>query len=261
MLKPIGLALFCSKDKWGKLHLFQPREGTASLHIPDGILTLTACIALFIISTCFLAVAWWKVKHQHPHYFIPLIAVVSALLLVIQIVEFPVVGGGSTWHFLGGTAVTMILGPWAGMISMTMTLGIQAAMGDGGLSTFGANIFNMAIIGAFSFYLVKLALCRGFSTKKLALGMFMAAFTSNIATALAVGFEIGRFPLVGTLGGVGVTVPGMLIWYIPTGLIEGLVSAALIVAMSKLRGVNLFGLELCRKGNGKKESEVEPVRP
>jgi cobalt/nickel transport system permease protein len=128
------------------------------LHIPDGILDPAACIALFIVSACFLAVAWRQVKNRHPRYFIPLIAVVSALTLVIQFFEFPVAGGGSTWHFMGGTTVTMILGPWAGMISMTMTLGIQAAMGDGGLTTFGANICNMAIIGALSFYLVKLSL-------------------------------------------------------------------------------------------------------
>jgi cobalt/nickel transport system permease protein len=229
------------------------------LHIPDGILDPAVCIALFIISTCFLAVAWWKVKNQHPRYFIALIAIVSALLLVIQIVEFPVAGGGSTWHFLGGTAVTMILGPWAGMISMTMTLGIQAAMGDGGLTTFGANIFNMAVIGALSFYIVKLFMIRGYSTKKLAVGMFIAAFTSNVCTALAVGLEIGLFPLVGNLGGVGVTVPTMLVWYVPTGLIEGLVSSALIVALSKLRGVNLFGLEMCR-GNHKNNKKDSPKK-
>lgn len=237
----------------------QEREQQA-LHIPDGILDPAACIVLFIIATCFIAVAWWKVKNQHPRYFIALIAVISALLLVIQIVEFPVAGGGSTWHFMGGTTVTMILGPWAGMISMTMTLGIQAALGDGGLTTFGANIFNMAVIGGLSFYIVKLFLIRGYSIKKLAAGMFIAAFASNVFTALAVGAEIGLFPLVGNLGGVAVTVPGMLIWYIPTGLIEGLVSSALVVALSKLGGVNLFGLELCKK-NGKKESAAEPVRP
>ena len=230
------------------------------MHIPDGILDPTACIALFIISACFLAVAWWQVKNRHPHYFIPLIAVVSALVLVIQLFEFPVAGGGSTWHFLGGTTVTMILGPWAGMISMTMTLGIQAiALGDGGLTTFGANIFNMAIIGAMSFYIVKLFLFRGYSTKKLAVGMFMASFISNVCTALAVGIEIGLFPLVGNLGGVGVTVPTMLFWYVPTGLIEGLVSSALVVALSKLKGVNLFGLEMCRGNhkNNKKENHTQ----
>jgi ABC-type Co2+ transport system permease subunit len=84
--------------------------------------------------------------------------------------------------------------------------------------------------------------------------MFIAAFTANVCTALAVGVEIGLFPLVGNLGGVGLTVPSMLFWYVPTGLIEGLVSSALVVALSKLGGVNLFGLEICKQRNSEKDS-------
>jgi len=97
----------------------------------------------------------------------------------------------------------MILGPFACVISMTITLVIQAlAFGNGGITTFGANLFNMAAIGAMSFFIVKACLSRGFSTKRLALGMFVASFISNVCTALAVGIEIGLFPMVGTLGGV-----------------------------------------------------------
>jgi cobalt/nickel transport system permease protein len=141
----------------------------------------------------------------------------------------------------------MILSPFAAMISMTMTLGTQAPMGDDGLTTFGANIFNMAIIGALSFLIVKMFLSRGYSTKRLATGMFAASFVANICTALAVGLEIGLFPLVGTLGGTIVTIPTMLIWYVPTGIIEELIASALVVSLSRLKGVRLFGLEPCRK--------------
>jgi len=188
-------------------------------------------------------------KKNYPRYIIPLIAVVSALLLVVQLFEFPVAGGGSTWHFLGGTAVSMVLGPSAGLISMTLTLVIQAALGDGGITTFGANIFNMAIIGVMSFFIVKAYLTRGFTTKRLALGMFVASFISNVCTAVAVGVEIGLFPMVGNLGGILVTVPSMLMWYVPTGIIEGVVASSLIVSLSRLRGVKLLGLEFCRKQN------------
>ena len=188
-------------------------------------------------------------KKKSPRYIIPLIAVVSALLLVVQLFEFPVAGGGSTWHFLGGTAVAMVLGPFAGLISMTITLVIQAGIGDGGITTFGANVFNMAVIGVMSFFIVKTCLARGFTTKRLALGMFVASFVSNVCTALAVGLEIGLFPMVGTLGGVFVTVPSMLMWYVPTGIVEGVVASILIVSLSKLQGVKLLGLELCRKTN------------
>jgi cobalt/nickel transport system permease protein len=199
-----------------------------------------------IIAFGFLAWAWHGIKKKSPRYIIPLIAVVSALLLVIQLFEFPVAGGGSTWHFLGGTAVSMVLGPFAGLISMTITLVIQAAIGDGGITTFGANIFNMAVIGVMSFFIVKMFLSKGLSSKRLALGVFVASFISNVCTALAVGVEIGLFPMVGTLGGIIVTVPSMLMWYVPTGVIEGVVASSLIVSLSRLGGVKLLGLELCR---------------
>ena len=140
----------------------------------------------------------------------------------------------------------MILGPFAGLVSMTITLVIQAAIGDGGMTTFGANIFNMAVIGVISFFIVKLFLSQGFTTKRLALGMFVASLISNVCTALAVGIEIGLFPMVGTLGGIVVTVPSMLVWYVPTGIIEGFVASTLIVSLSKLNGIKLLGLDLCK---------------
>ncbi len=202
---------------------------------------------MYIVAFIFLAWAWHGIKKNHPRYIIPLIGVVSALLFIIQLFEFPVAGGGSTWHFLGGTAVSMILGPFAGLISMTITLVIQAAIGDGGMTTFGANIFNMAVIGVISFFIVKIFLSQGFTTKRLALGMFVASLISNVCTALAVGIEIGIFPMVGTLGGIVVTVPSMLMWYVPTGIIEGFVASTLIVSLSKLNGVKLLGLDFCKK--------------
>jgi cobalt/nickel transport system permease protein len=226
--------------------------GRLFMHIPDGILSVNACIAFYIVALSFLAVAWLQIKKKHPRYTIPLIAVVSALLVAIQLFEFPVAGGGSTWHFLGGTAVSMILGPFAGIISMTITLAVQAlAFGDGGLTSFGANVFNMAVIGALSFFIVKGFLMLDFTFKRLALGMFVASFISNVCTALAVGIEIGLFPMVGTLGGLQVTIPSMLFWYVPTGVIEGLVSSALIVSLARLKGVRLFGLELSKRQNAK----------
>jgi cobalt/nickel transport system permease protein len=203
---------------------------------------------MYIVAFSFLAWAWHGMKRNYPRYIIPLIAIVSALLLVVQLFEFPVAGGGSTWHFLGGTAISMVLGPAAGIISMAVTLVIQAlAFGDGGLTTWGANLFNMAVIGALSFFIVKAFLSRGFTTKRLAIGIFAASFISNVCTALAVGVEIGLFPMVGTLGGIFVTVPSMLMWYVPTGIIEGVVASSLIVSLSKLRGVKLLGLEMCRE--------------
>jgi len=140
----------------------------------------------------------------------------------------------------------MILGPFAAIISMTITLIIQAMLGDGGITSFGANLFNLAVIGAMSFFIVKAALCRRFTTKRLALSVFAASCISNILTALAVGVEIGLYPIVGNIGGMMVSVPTMMAWYVPTGIIEGAIASTLIVSFSRFNSIKLFGLELCR---------------
>jgi cobalt/nickel transport system permease protein len=226
-----------------------------SIHIPDGILNPYTCIIMYIIAAVFLIWSWRGIKKTMPRSVIPLIALVSALLLVVQLFEFPVAGGGSTWHFLGGTTVSLVLGPYAAIVSMTITLIIQLMLGDGGITSFGANIFNMAVIGALSFFIVKAVLSRKFTTKRLAAAVFAASCISNICTALAVGLEIGFYPLAGNLGGPIVTISSMLLWYVPTGIIEGAVASALIVSLVKIKPLKLFGLELCRNNQLKLESK------
>jgi cobalt/nickel transport system permease protein len=207
---------------------------------------------MFVVAFAFLIWAWRGAKRTLSKTFIPLIAITSAVVLVVQLVEFPVAAGGSTWHFLGGTVVTMILGPFAAVISMTITLIIQAlVLGDGGLSSFGANVFNMAVIGALSFYIVKGLLRSKFTKRRLALSVFVAAWVSNVLTAVSVGIEIGIHPLAGNLGGILVTVPTMMFWYVPTGFLEGVVAASLILPLSRIESMRLYGLDSLRPKNQK----------
>jgi cobalt/nickel transport system permease protein len=214
------------------------------MHIPDGFLNFTACLVFFIIAGFFLLWAWRGARKTLPRSFVPLIAIMSAVVFVVQFFAFPVVGGGSTWHIMGGTIMAMILGPHGTIISETITLIIQASFGDGGISTFGANIINMAVISAGSFYIVKVFLGKKISRKRLAASLFAAAWISNTLTALSVGLQIGLFPGVGTLGGVAVTVPSMLFWYVPTGIIEATVTTSLILTLTRIKPVKMFGLRL-----------------
>jgi cobalt/nickel transport system permease protein len=226
------------------------------MHIPDGILNPYICVVMFIVALVFLVWAWKAAKRTLPRSFIPLAAVMSAVVLVVQMVEFPVAGGGSTWHIMGGTLVTMILGPAGSIISLTIVLIIQAlAFGDGGITSFGANVFNMAVIGALSFFVVKFLLNGSSSKKRLGVSLFLAAWLSNILTALAVGIQIGINPLVGTLGGIAVTVPTMLFWYVPTGLAEALFTSTIVLSLSRVSPTKLHGLSLLHNTTEKKPIE------
>jgi len=217
------------------------------MHIPDGILNPYTSALMFLLAIAFLAWAWRGVKRTLPRSFIPLAAILASVFLIVQMVEFPVAGGGSTWHIMGNTLATMILGPFGGMISLTIVVIIQAlAFGDGGLFSFGANVFNMAVIGALSFFVVKILLNASSSKKRLVVSLFVASWLSNILTALAVGIEIGTYPLVGNLGGVGVTVPTMLFWYVPTGLAEGAFTSTLVLSLSRAVPSKLYGLAMLK---------------
>jgi ABC-type Co2+ transport system permease subunit len=93
----------------------------------------------------------------------------------------------------------------------------------------------------FPFFIVKFILKGSSSRKRLGASLFIAAWLSIILTALAVGIEIGIAPLVGTLGGITVTVPTMLFWYVPTGLAEALFTVSIVLSLSRVSPTKLHG--------------------
>jgi len=204
---------------------------------------------MYIIALIFFVWAWKGTKRTLSRSFLPLIAICSSIILIAQIVEFPVAGGASTWHILGGTLVSMILGPHATVISMTIVLLVQTLFGDGGISAFGANVFNMAVIGGLSFYIVKLLLRSSFSKKRFAASLFIATWISSVLTALATGIEIGFYPMVAPVGGIIVTVPTMLLLYIPSGLAEAAITVPSVLSLSRITPRTLHGLNLLRGKN------------
>jgi cobalt/nickel transport system permease protein len=67
-------------------------------------------------------------------------------------INFPV-AGGTSGHFLGAVFSSVLLGPWASLIIITIVLVVQClGFADGGLTAIGSNIFNMGIIGALGGY-------------------------------------------------------------------------------------------------------------
>jgi cobalt/nickel transport system permease protein len=147
---------------------------------------------------------------------------------------FPVAGGTSV-HILGGTILAIILGPYAGMLSMTLVLGMQAFFfADGGLLAFGANALNMAIVGGLSFFLIKLFAGKSASRKQFAVAVFIATLTSAIATALLTGVEIGLSQAFAASGGMALTVPTMLTVYAIEGVVEATVTSFLATGLMLL---------------------------
>jgi len=233
------------------------------LHIPDGFLIpinpathavnvadTAVLVATWAITIPFLFFAWKKTKATYSTKFASTLAILSALVFVAQMLTFPVAGGTSV-HILGGTLVAVILGPYAGMLSMTMVLGMQAFFfADGGLLAFGANALNMAVIGSLSFFLVKLLAGKSGNKKRFASSVFVASFVSAILTALLTGVEIGVSQAFASSGGVLLTVPTMLSVYSVEGLVEAtltsFVATGLMDSLPRFQNSALAGIRMLR---------------
>jgi len=50
--------------------------------------------------------------------------------------------------------LSTILGPYTAILSMTIVLLMHPFFADGGIKALGANIFNTAVIGGLSFFIV-----------------------------------------------------------------------------------------------------------
>jgi cobalt/nickel transport system permease protein len=220
-----------------------------AMHIPDGYLSPIICVLMYAASISFLVWSWRKARATYPQSLAPVLAVSSAFVFAAQMLNFPI-AYGTSGHLVGGIFLSILLGPYAAILSMTIVLMMQALFfADGGIFTFGANIFNMAIIGGLSFFLVKLLSKNSEKSKYFLPSVFFASWLSVVLGALACGLEIGFSPTFSEAGGVMVTVPAMLFWHVLIGLGEAVITTGLISQLHRLQPSILYGLTFLRRGN------------
>jgi len=122
------------------------------MHIPDGFLSNGINAASFAISAGVCAYAVRKVNQNFGEKEVPLMGVTAAFIFAAQMINFPV-AGGTSGHFLGAVFSSVLMGPWASLLIMTIVLIVQClGFADGGLTALGSNIFNMGIIGSLGGY-------------------------------------------------------------------------------------------------------------
>ncbi len=210
------------------------------MHIPDGYLSPATCAATYAATLPFLAVALHKVKQQLHTRMVPLLAVFSAFSFVVMMFNLPL-PGGTTGHAVGLGIVAVVLGPWAGMLAISIALLIQALFfGDGGISTLGANCLNMGVIGIGVAWLLYRAIAANASvdSPRRVVAAALAGYVAINVAALAASVEFGVQPLwFHTDAGVPlyapypleIAIPAMLIGHLGlAGIAEAVVSGGLV---------------------------------
>ncbi|MEX2505286.1 MAG: energy-coupling factor ABC transporter permease [Egicoccus sp.] len=116
------------------------------MHAPDGFLTVPAAVGTGLISAGAVGAALRQSREQLGEQQVPLAGLTAAFVFAAQMVNFPV-AAGTTGHLMGGALAAVLLGPWVGLLVVSVVVIVQALVfADGGISALGYNLINMAVV-------------------------------------------------------------------------------------------------------------------
>jgi len=168
------------------------------VHVPDGILPLWMQLLLLAVSATMLIISYRKIKARFDDRLVPFMGVLAAVIFAAQLVNFPV-PPFSSGHLVGSTLLAMMVGPYVALMIMALVLFVQALYGDGGILTYGVNLFNMGIFAVLLGYVIALLIFKGlrrFIHKERAtlISSGVAAFLATVTSAFVLGLQLLTVP-------------------------------------------------------------------
>ncbi|MEU3198835.1 energy-coupling factor ABC transporter permease [Streptomyces sp. NPDC006996] len=171
----------------------------------------------------------------------PLAGLVAAFIFAVQMLNFPV-GAGTSGHLLGGALAAILVGPYTGVLCVSVVLLMQAVLfADGGLTALGVNITTMAITTAVVAYPVFRGLVKVLprTRRSVTAASFVAALLSVPASAVV-------FTLLYAVGGttdvsIGKVATAMVGVHLVIGLGEAVITALTVGAVVAVRPDLVYG--------------------
>jgi cobalt/nickel transport system permease protein len=201
------------------------------MHIAEGFLPPLHAVAWTAISLPFVILSACRVNRlmrDQPQIKL-LLAASGAFAFVISALKLPSVTGSCS-HATGTGLGAILFGPSVMALLGTIVLVFQALLlAHGGITTLGANVFSMAIVGPWVAY----GLLRGaqWFNVPLAASVFLAALLGDLATYTVTAGQLALAfpdPASGILGSfikfVGVFAPTQL----PLAVVEGLLTVVIV---------------------------------
>ena len=221
----LGLFLFVSTNAY-------------AMHISEGILPFNWAALWFAVAAPFLAVGLYRLKKisSEDISFKPLVGLMAAAVFIISCMPIPVPTAGTCSHPCGTGMSAILLGPPISVLLSAVALLIQALfLSHGGLSTLGANIVSMGVMGSFAGY-GTFKILRSLRVN-MSIAGFLAGLFADWATYLGTSIMLaagikGTDPFMPIFTKIAISfIPTQL----PLGILEGAMTAGIIVLLSKRR--------------------------
>ncbi len=222
-----------------------------AMHISEGILPFPWAAFWSVLALPF--VVWGlvalKKRSRADLSFKPLVGLMAAVVFIISCLPVPVPFAGTCSHPCGTGISGILVGPAVSILITAAALLIQALLlAHGGLSTWGADIVSMGVMGSFAGYLT----FRALRSLKVNLGAagFAAGLLADWATYFTTSVE-----LAAGIRGTGDFLPlftKIFIAFIPTqlplGILEGAMTAGMVVLLYRKRPDLLVRMGVLKPG-------------
>ncbi|WP_346168191.1 energy-coupling factor ABC transporter permease, partial [Streptomyces javensis] len=211
------------------------------MHVPDGFIDAPVSVATGVVAAGAVAVSLRGARRELDERTAPLAGLVAAFIFAVQMLNFPV-AAGTSGHLLGGALAAILVGPYTGVLCVSVVLLMQGVLfADGGLTALGVNITDMALVTTVVAYalfraIVKLAPHR---RRTVTVASFVAALISVPAAAVA-------FTAIYALGGtadvaIGKVFAAMVGVHVLIGIGEAAITALTVGAVVAVRPDLVYG--------------------
>ena len=205
------------------------------MHVPDGFINAPTSAVTGVAAAGAIAVSLRGARRELDERTAPLAGLVAAFIFAVQMLNFPV-AAGTSGHLLGGALAAILVGPYTGVLCVSVVLLMQGILfADGGLTALGVNITDMAIVTTVVGYAVFRGLVKVLprSRRSVTVASFVAALLSVPAAAVT-------FTFVYAIGGttdiaIGKVATAMIGVHVLIGIGEAAITALTVGAVVAVR--------------------------
>jgi cobalt/nickel transport system permease protein len=207
------------------------------MHLAEGVLPARAALAWWLVAAAAVAVAVRGRRRIAPGPDgVAFLAMMAAAVFAISCLPVPVPTAGTCSHPCGTGLAAILVGPLATILVTTAALLLQALfLAHGGLSTLGADIVSMGLVGGLVGWLVFHG-ARRFGAP-MGVAAFAAGLTSDWATYATTAFQLASALDVGT--SMGASLRALALGFAPTqvplGVLEGMLCAGSLRFLARRR--------------------------
>ncbi|MFD6182658.1 energy-coupling factor ABC transporter permease [Streptomyces goshikiensis] len=205
------------------------------MHVPDGFIDAPVSIAAGVAAAGAVAVSLRGARRELDERTAPLAGLVAAFIFAVQMLNFPV-AAGTSGHLLGGALAAILVGPYTGVLCVSVVLLMQGILfADGGLTALGVNVSVMGVVTVVVAYAIFRGLLKVLPPTRRS--VTAAAFTGAL---LSVPAAATAFTAIYAVGGttdvpVGKVFTAMVGVHVLIGIGEAAITAATVGAVLAVR--------------------------